>query len=101
MAEVTALIVQLDVELVGADIALHLIDVGYCDARYAGAVGFASRLKKRLQSYIDDPDAASNARGDFHDRVTWWRMALGRTAELCRWPAIALTEIVPAGHNKP
>jgi hypothetical protein len=33
-----------DVQLVGDDIAIHLIEVGYCDARYANATAFASAL---------------------------------------------------------
>ena len=34
LADLTALVVQLDdVQLAGDDIALHLIDVGFCDAR--------------------------------------------------------------------
>jgi len=39
-------------------------------------------------------------RGDFHDRVAWWCHALARAAELCRWPAIVLTEIVPAARKE-
>jgi len=94
LAELTALIVQLDdVQLSGNDIAIHLIEVGYCDARYADAVAFVSALGKRLQRYVDNPLAASDARGDFHECVKWWRMALGRAAELCRWPAIVLMNI--------
>ena len=93
LADLTALVVQLnDVQLVCNDIALHLIDVGYCGARYADAVAFASALRMRLQRYAGDPRLASNARGDFRDRVAWWRMALGRAAELCRWPVIVLME---------
>jgi hypothetical protein len=35
LADLEALIAQLDdVQLVGNDIALHLVDVSYCDARY-------------------------------------------------------------------
>jgi hypothetical protein len=64
--------------LVGDDIALHLIEVGYCDARYADAVAFVSALRKRLQRYVDDPQVASDARSDFRERVAWWHMALGR-----------------------
>ena len=92
--DVTALIAQLDdIELVGSDIALHLIDTAYCDARYTCATGFVSALeKRRLQNYVDDPRAASAARSEFRERVGWWRMALGRAAELCRWPAIVLME---------
>jgi len=36
-----------------------------------------SALRKRLQLYVDDPRVASDARGDFRERVAWWRMALG------------------------
>jgi hypothetical protein len=93
LADLTTLILQLDdVQLVGNDIALHLIEVGFCDAKYANAADFASALRIRLQDYVRDPRVASNARGDFKDRVAWWRMALGRAAELCRWPAIVLME---------
>jgi hypothetical protein len=94
LADLTPLVLQLDdVQFVGDDIALHLIDVGYCDARYTDAVHFVSTLKARLQRYIDNPGAANNARGDFREHVAWWRMALGRAAEPCRWPAIVLMEI--------
>lgn len=90
------LIVQLDdVQLVGDDIALSLIDVGFCGVKYADATAFASALEKRLRRYLDDPRAALDARGDFMERNAWWRFALARAAELCRWPAIVLTEIVP------
>jgi hypothetical protein len=85
--------VQLDdVQFVGNDIAIHLIEIGFCDARYADAIAFVSALKKRLRRYIDNPLAASDARGDFHERAAWWRLALDRSAELCRWPAIVLME---------
>jgi len=93
LADLTALVVQLDdVQLAGDDIALHLIDVGFCDARYADAVEFVSALRTRLQRYVREPRVASDARGSFKERVAWWRMALGRAAELCRWPAVVLTE---------
>jgi hypothetical protein len=76
LADLEALIAQLDdVQLVGNDIALHLIDVGYCDAKYVDAVAFAQALKTRLQRYVDSPLAASDARGNFRERVAWWRMA--------------------------
>ena len=93
LADLTAFVVQLDdVQLAGDDIALHLIDVGFCDARYADAVEFVSALRTRLQRYVREPRVASDARGSFKERVAWWRMALGRAAELCRWPAVVLTE---------
>ncbi|RXG86143.1 hypothetical protein [Bradyrhizobium zhanjiangense] len=91
--DLAALILQLDdVQLVDGDVALNLIEVGFCDVRYTDAVAFASALKTRLQGYVDDPRVASNARGDFRDRVAWWHMALSRAAELCRWPAFLLME---------
>ena len=94
LADLTALITQLgDTQLVGDDISLHLIDVAFCDTRYADAVEFVSALRTRLQRYNREPRVAINARGDFRDRVAWWRMALGRAAELCRWPGIVLMEI--------
>jgi hypothetical protein len=93
LADLTALVVQLDdVQLVGDDIGLHLIDVGYCDARCANAVDFVSALKARLERYVDNPRTANAARDDFRERVAWWRIALGRAAEVCRWPAIVLME---------
>ena len=72
------LITQLDdVQLVGNDIAIHLIEVGFCDARYADAVEFASALKSRLRRYVRLPEVAEAAREDFRKRIGWWRMALG------------------------
>jgi hypothetical protein len=89
--DLAALVMQVDdVQLVGNDIGLHLIDVGYCDARFVDAVHFVSALKGRLQRYIDNPRAANAARAEFKERTAWWRMALSRAAELCRWPAIVL-----------
>jgi hypothetical protein len=89
--DVTALILQVDdVELVGADISLHLFDLAYSDAKCVGAVHFLAALRMRLQRYVDDPRAASAARSEFRERVGRWRMALGRAAELCRWPTIVL-----------
>jgi len=76
----------------GSDIAIHLIEVGFCDLIFANATGFASALRTRLQDYVRDPRVASNARSYFKERVTWWSMALGRAAALCRWPAIMLME---------
>ena len=94
LSDLTALVVQLDdVQLVGDDIALHLIDAGFCDARYADAIEFVSALRTRLQRYVREPRVASDARGSFKERVAWWRMALGRAAELCRWPVVILTEV--------
>jgi hypothetical protein len=91
LADLTALVMQVDdVQLVGNDIGLHLIDVGYCDARFVDAVHFVSALKGRLQRYIDNPRAANAARAEFKERTAWWRMALSRAAELCRWLAIVL-----------
>ena len=98
LADLTALVVQLDdIELVGADIGLHLIDIAYCDAKCAGAVHFLVKLRERLQRYVDDPRVASDARGDFRERVAWWQMALGRAVELCRWPAVVLMETCSSG----
>ena len=91
--DLAELILQLDdTELVGNDLALDLVEVGYCDKRYAGAVHFASALKTRLQHYVRDPAIAADARKSFRERVAWWRMALGRAFELRKWPAIVLTE---------
>jgi hypothetical protein len=103
-ADLTVLILRLDdVALVGDDIAMHLIDLGFCDMRYADAVEFVSALRTRLQRYVREPRAASDARGSFKDRVAWWRMALSRATDLCRWPAIVLMETHSNGgiaHNK-
>jgi hypothetical protein len=82
-----------DVELIGSDISIHLIEIGFCDVRYAGAVEFLGALRKRLQNYVDDPRAAKDARAELKDRVAWWKMALSRAGELCRWPAVVLTEV--------
>jgi hypothetical protein len=91
--DLAAWVEQLDAQLVGDDIALHLIEVAYCDMKYADAIDFVSALRTRLQRYARDPRVANDARGDFKERHAWWRMALGRAAELCRWPAIVLMEM--------
>jgi hypothetical protein len=92
--DLAALVLQLnDPQLAGDDIALHLIDVAFCDARYADAVEFVSALRARLARYVREPRVASDARGDFRDRVVWWRLALARAADLCKWPAVVLMEI--------
>jgi len=68
------LITQLDdVQLVGNDIAIHLIEVGFCDARYADAIDFASALRSRLRRYVHLPEVAEAARQDFRKRIGWWR----------------------------
>src|SRR5690348_11841283 len=57
MDDLAGLIVQLDdVALVGNDISVALLDVGYCDTRYPDAVAFASALKMRLTDYVENPD---------------------------------------------
>jgi hypothetical protein len=81
------------VQLVGDDIAISLIEVGFCDLRFADAVEFAAALRTRLQRYIREPRVANNERRVLKERISWWSMALGRAAELCRWPAIVLMEI--------
>jgi hypothetical protein len=81
-----------DVQLTGDDIAIHLIEVGYCDARYANATTFISALAARLQGYSDNPIAASDARGDFRERIAWWSMAVSRAAKLSKWPALVLMQ---------
>jgi hypothetical protein len=86
-----------DVELVGNDMALHLVEVAYCDARYADAVEFVSALRSRLRRYVRSPEVAKAARQEFRQRAGWWRMALGRAFELRKWPAIVLTEITSGG----
>jgi hypothetical protein len=76
VADLEGLVAQLDdVRLVGNDMFIHLVEVGYCDARYAGAVHFASALKTRLQRYVRNPEVAVSARAEFGERIAWWRMA--------------------------
>jgi hypothetical protein len=61
--DLATLITQLDdVQLVGGDIALHLIEVGFCNARYTDAIDFASVLRSRLQRYVRLPEMAEAAR---------------------------------------
>jgi len=87
------LIVQLDdPHFVGNDIFIHLIEVGYCDAKVVNATAFASALAERLERYLASGIVADAARGDFRERAAWWRMALSRAGELSRWPAIILAE---------
>jgi hypothetical protein len=98
LEDLAELILQLDdVQLVGDDLFLNLVDVGYCDQRYADATEFASALKAWLRRYVGNPLAASDARGDFNERVAWWRMALSRAGELCRWPAVVLMQTTNIG----
>jgi hypothetical protein len=93
LADIEELVLQVDdVQLVGDDVAIYLLDVGFCDARCADATGFATALKARLQRYLDNPLAAKDARGSLKERVAWWRMALSRAGGLCQWPAIVLME---------
>jgi hypothetical protein len=93
LAHLAELIERLDdVQLVGNDIASHMFEVSHCSARYVNANAFVAALAKRLQRYIDNPVAASNARGDLRERVGWWKTALAKAGELSRWPAIVLTK---------
>jgi hypothetical protein len=72
------MVIQLDdTELVGGDIAIHLVEIGYCNARYHDAIDFASVLRSRLRRYVRSPDVAEAARAEFRERVGFWRMALG------------------------
>ena len=50
---------RVEVHIYVAVIGLHLVEVGFCDARYADAVHFVSALGKRLQRYVDNPRSAS------------------------------------------
>jgi len=73
--DLEALVIQLnDTELVGGDIAIHLVEIGYCNARYHDAVAFASALRSRLRRYVRSPGVAEAAREDFKKRIGWWRM---------------------------
>jgi hypothetical protein len=64
IADLAVLILQLDdVQLVGGDIALHLIEVGFCDVRYTDAVDFAAALRSRLRRYIRKPREVRVPRG--------------------------------------
>jgi hypothetical protein len=92
--DLAALITQLnDAQLVGDDIAVHLIEVGYCDAKYSDATEFTCAVRSRLKRYFRDPRAANNERGVLSERAAWWRMALGRAAELCCWSALVLMKV--------
>ena len=76
--DLEALVIQLnDTELVGGDIAIHLVEIGYCNARYHDAVAFASALRSRLRRYVRSPGVAEAAREDFRKRVGCggWRWA--------------------------
>jgi hypothetical protein len=75
--DLETLIAQLDVQLVGNDMAIHLIEVAHCDARYADATELASALRSRLRRYARLPEVAASAREDFKKRIGWWRLALG------------------------
>jgi hypothetical protein len=93
LADIEELVLQVDdPQFVGDDVAVHILDIGFCDARCANATEFATALKTRLQRYASDPRVASNARCILKERVSWWRMALSRAGGLCRWPTIVLRE---------
>jgi hypothetical protein len=73
------LILQInDTELVGADLALSVIGVAYCDERYADAIDFASAFRSRLQRFVRYPEFAAATRAELMERVASWRTALGR-----------------------
>jgi hypothetical protein len=98
LADLEELILQVDdPQFVGDDVAIHILDVGFCDARCADATEFATALKTRLQRYLDNPLAAKNARGSLKERVAWWRFALSRAGALCQWPTTVLTETANNG----
>jgi len=68
--DLAALVIQLDdTELVGGDIAIHLVEIGYCNARYRDAIDFASALRARLRRYVRLPEVAEAAREEFKERV--------------------------------
>lgn len=93
LARLTDLVMEIDdAEFVGNDISVHLFDVGYSDTKYAGAIHFVSALERRLRHYLDNDIAAESARCVLRERAAWWKMALSRAGELCKWPAIVLTE---------
>jgi hypothetical protein len=73
-----------DAEFVGNDIAVHLFDVGFCDAKYAGAIHFVSALERRLQHFLDNDNATDNARSVMRERAMWWKMAISKAGGLCR-----------------
>jgi hypothetical protein len=87
------LILQInDTELVGADLALAIIDIAYCDARIGDATDFAAAFRSRLQRYVRYPEFAVVTRAELMERVAWWKMAIGRAFRLCKWPAVILAE---------
>jgi hypothetical protein len=90
--DLEVLILQLDTELVGADLALAVIGVAYLDERVGDATDFAAAFRSRLQRYIRCREVADAAREEFKKRIAWWRAAIGRAFELRQWPAITLTE---------
>jgi hypothetical protein len=70
--DLSALVIQLDdTELVGGDIAIYLVEVAYCNVRYADAIEFASALRSRLWRYARSPEVAEAAREDFRKRIGW------------------------------
>ena len=58
-----------DTELVGGEIAIYLVEIGYCNARYRDAIDFASALRARLRRYVRLPEVAEAAREEFKERV--------------------------------
>jgi hypothetical protein len=79
LEDLAALILQLnDVEFVGGDIALSIIEVAYCDARHGDATDFAAALRSRLQRYVRTPEVAVAAREEVKKRIGSWRTAIGK-----------------------
>jgi hypothetical protein len=93
LKDLEILILQLDdTELVGADLALAVIGVAYCDERVGDATDFAAAFRSRLQRYIRCDEVAAAAREEFRKRIPWWKAAIGRALEIRAWPAIVLAE---------
>jgi hypothetical protein len=93
LSDLEVLILQIsDTELIGADLALAIIDIAYCDARIGDATDFAAAFRSRLQRYVRYPEFALATREELMKRVAWWRCAVGRALEIRTWPAIALAK---------
>jgi hypothetical protein len=91
--DLAELILQLDdVQLVGNDLALHLVDIAYCGVRVGDGTDFAAAFRSRLQRYLRSPEVKEAAREDFRPRIAWWKAAIGRAFEIRAWPAIVLAE---------
>jgi hypothetical protein len=93
ISDLEALIPQLDVELVGNDLSIAIVEVAFCDEKVGDATDLAAAMRSRLRRYLKHPEVAASAREFLKERVGWWVMALGRAFQVKRWPPLQAVEL--------